>query len=85
MNVPSRTDTTAAPDGCNTLIILALLAPGLPDTPAIRERFYTLILDHLERSTGETIRNAIAHAAGIRLARMPVTAERVLDALDSAG
>jgi len=32
-----------------------------------------------------TIRNAIAHAAGIRLARMPFTAERVLDALDRRG
>jgi len=59
VNVPSRTDTTAAPPGCDTLIILALLAPGLPDTPELRERFYGLILDHLEQSTGESIRDAI--------------------------
>jgi phytoene desaturase len=60
VNVPSRTDTTAAPDGCDALIILALLAPGLPDTPDIRERFYNLILDHLEQSVGEPVRDAIA-------------------------
>jgi len=60
VNVPSRTDTTAAPEGCDALIILALLAPGLPDSPAIRDRFYNLILDHLERSTGESIRDSIA-------------------------
>jgi phytoene desaturase len=60
VNVPSRTDTTAAPDGCDALIILALLAPGLPDTPELRERFYNLILDHLEQSVGEPVRDAIA-------------------------
>jgi phytoene desaturase len=59
VSVPSRTDTTAAPDGCDTLIILALLAPGLPDTPEIRERFYHLIMDHLERSIGEPVRDSI--------------------------
>jgi phytoene desaturase len=59
VNVPSRTDSTAAPDGCDTLVILALLAPGLPDTPEIRDRFFNLIMDHLERSTGESIRDSI--------------------------
>jgi len=60
VNVPSRTDTTAAPDGCDALIILALLAPGLPDNEESRERFYDLIMDHLEQSVGEPIRDAIA-------------------------
>jgi phytoene desaturase len=59
VSVPSRTDTTAAPEGCDTLVILALLAPGLPDTPEIRDRFYQLIMDHLERSIGESVRDSI--------------------------
>ncbi len=31
-NVPSLTDNSAAPEGCDTLYILAPLAPGLEDT-----------------------------------------------------
>jgi phytoene desaturase len=35
------------------------LAPGLEDSPEIRERFYTLIMDKLEASTGDRIRDAV--------------------------
>jgi phytoene desaturase len=59
VSVPSRTDSTAAPEGCDALIILALLAPGLPDTPEIRERFFNLLMDHLEKSIGEPVRDSI--------------------------
>ena len=59
VNVPSLTDTTAAPEGCETLFILIPLAPGLEDSPRQREQFYTLIMDHLERTIGEDIRNAV--------------------------
>jgi phytoene desaturase len=59
VNVPSLTDTTAAPEGCETLFILVPLAPGLEDSPEQRERFYTLIMDHLERTIGEDIRSAV--------------------------
>ncbi|MDH7594193.1 MAG: phytoene desaturase family protein [Methanomicrobiales archaeon] len=59
VNVPSRTDPTAAPPGCDTLFILVALAPGIEDTPVLRERFYDKIMDHLEATTGEDIRHAI--------------------------
>ncbi len=59
MNVPSRTDPTAAPPGCDTLFILIALAPGVEDSPEIRERFYEKIMDHLEETTGENIRDHI--------------------------
>ncbi|NVO67148.1 phytoene desaturase family protein [Methanofollis tationis] len=59
VNVPSRTDPTAAPPGSETLFILVPLAPGLEDTPALRERLYTRILDDLEAKIGEELRDAV--------------------------
>lgn len=59
VNVPSLTDPTAAPEGCDTLFILVAIAPGLEDTPARREEFYTRILDDLESKLGEPIRDAV--------------------------
>ncbi|WP_369425515.1 phytoene desaturase family protein, partial [Methanothrix sp.] len=59
VNVPSRTDPTAAPPGCDTLFILVALAPGIEDSAELRERFYRKIMDHLEAATGEDIRSAI--------------------------
>jgi len=59
VNVPSRTDPTAAPPGCDTLFILVALAPGIKDSPDIREQFYEKIMDHLEATTGENIRDHI--------------------------
>jgi len=56
VNVPSRTDSTAAPEGCDTLFILVPLAPGLQDTPELRETFLEKILDDLEEKIGEDIR-----------------------------
>jgi 1-hydroxy-2-isopentenylcarotenoid 3,4-desaturase len=59
VNVPSRTDPTAAPPGCDTLFILVALAPGLPETPEIREKFFSQVMDHLESTLGENIRDSI--------------------------
>ena len=59
VNVPSKTDTTAAPPGGETLFVLVPLAPGLPDTPERRQRLRDHILTHLEATLGEPIRDAI--------------------------
>lgn len=59
VNVPSRTDQTAAPEGCDTLFILVALAPGLEDTPERREAFYRQIMDDLEQKLGEDVRSAV--------------------------
>lgn len=59
VNVPSRTDATAAPDGCDTLFVLIPLSPGLNDSPELREAFYNKIMDDLERKVGEDIRSHI--------------------------
>ncbi|MCE5213503.1 MAG: phytoene desaturase [Methanobacterium sp.] len=59
VNVPSRTDNSAAPPGSDTLFLLIPLAPGLEETPQLRESFYNMILDDLEAKLGENIREHI--------------------------
>jgi phytoene desaturase len=59
VNVPSRTDLSAAPKGSDTLFVLIPLAPGLEDTPELRESFYNKIMDDLEAKLDENIRDHI--------------------------
>ncbi|WP_292519169.1 NAD(P)/FAD-dependent oxidoreductase [Methanoculleus sp.] len=59
VNVPSRTDPTAAPESCDTLFVLAPLAPGIEDTPALRERFYDRLMGRMEEILGENIRDSV--------------------------
>ena len=59
VNVPSRTDRSAAPEGSDTLFILIPLAPGLEETPELRENFYNKIMDDLEAKLEENIRDHI--------------------------
>lgn len=55
VNVPSKTDSTAAPPGCDSLFILVPLAPGIEDTPERREKFFSKIVARLEATIGENI------------------------------
>jgi phytoene desaturase len=48
VNVPSKTDESAAPHGSDTLYLLIPLASGMVDTPELRETLYNHILDDLE-------------------------------------
>lgn len=59
VNVPSRTDISAAPEGSDTLFLLIPLAPGLEETPELREKFYNKIMDDLESKLEENIRDHI--------------------------
>ncbi|GAA0877337.1 phytoene desaturase family protein [Algoriphagus jejuensis] len=57
--VPSITDPTVAPDGMENLFLLVPLAPDLEDSDAIREEYYELILDRLEKISGQDIRSHV--------------------------
>lgn len=59
--VPSITDPTVAPDGCENLFLLMPSAPGLKDNEDIREKYYHMIMDRLERITGQDIRGAVEY------------------------
>lgn len=56
---PSKTDTTVAPEGHENIFILMPIASGITDSEAIREKYYTLIIDRLEHIIGETIKDNI--------------------------
>ncbi len=54
---PSKTDPGVAPIGQENLFLLIPLAPGLSDdTEETKERYYNLIMDRLEKLTGQAIR-----------------------------
>lgn len=59
VNVPSKTDKTAAPKGCETLFILVPLAPGIEDSELLRDELYNRIMDDLEEKIGEDLRNHV--------------------------
>jgi phytoene desaturase len=61
VSAPSVTDPTVAPPGGENLLILIPVAPGLQDTPQVRDHYYRLALERLERLTGQTIRDAVVY------------------------
>lgn len=58
---PSQTDPTTAPEGCENLFILIPVATDLKDTEKVREKYYDLVMDRLERLTGEDIKNHVTY------------------------
>jgi phytoene desaturase len=59
VSCPSKTDPSVAPAGCENLLILIPVAPGLDDNDSHREKYFTLILERLEDIIGENIRDHI--------------------------
>jgi phytoene desaturase len=59
VSCPSKTDDTVAPAGCENLMILIPVAPGLVDEPSVREQYFKIVMDRLEKATGQSIREHI--------------------------
>ncbi len=55
----SKTDSSAAPEGCENLFFLIPIAPGLQDTEEMREKYFSILLERFEQLTGETIRESV--------------------------
>jgi phytoene desaturase len=55
IGLPSKTDPGMAPEGGESLFMLLPVAPGLEDTPAVREEMSARLFQHLEGITGERI------------------------------
>lgn len=53
---PSKTDPSVAPAGKENLFLLIPLAPGLDDHEKIREKYYNIVMDRLEKLTNQSIR-----------------------------
>ena len=56
---PSRTDDNAAPEGKEAGIFLIPLAPGLNDTPELREEYFEKIINRFEILTEQSVKNNI--------------------------
>lgn len=52
---PSKTDPGVAPEGHENLFLLMPLAPGIEDTPELREKYFNLMMSRLEKKAGEAI------------------------------
>ncbi|WP_029036614.1 phytoene desaturase family protein [Salinimicrobium xinjiangense] len=52
---PSRTDDSVAPEGHENLFLLMPLAPGLEDEEPVREKFFKIMMERLEKQIGRSI------------------------------
>jgi len=58
-NFPSLTDKTAAPEGMESGFFLIPLAPGIEDTPELREAYFDKIISRFEALTNQNIKENI--------------------------
>lgn len=57
----SQTDPSCAPEGHENVFVLIPLAPGLEDTPELREKYYDIVMDRFEKLTKQTIREHVVY------------------------
>ena len=61
-SLPSVTDPTVAPEGCENLFLLIPIAAGLEgDTQEVREDYFNHIIERLEIRSGHTIKDSIIY------------------------
>ena len=56
---PSKTDDIAAPEGKEAGIFLIPLAPGLEDTPELREQYFDIIMNRFEKLTNQEVKKYV--------------------------
>lgn len=62
LSASSVTDPEAAPEGCENLVFLIPLAAGLEgDTEEVRERYFQIMADRLQRHTGVDMRQHLVY------------------------
>lgn len=60
-SVPSITDPTVAPQGQENLFLLIPVAPGLEDTDEVREQYFDILMNRLEKLTGNSIKQHVVY------------------------
>ena len=58
-NFTSITDPSTAPENCENGFFLIPIAPGLTDTPELREEYFNKIITRFEKITGQKVRNNV--------------------------
>jgi phytoene desaturase len=61
LSCTSKSDETAAPKGMENLFVLIPVAPGLKDTEETREHYFQIILQRIQKITGQDISHHIVH------------------------
>lgn len=62
VSVPSVTDNSVAPQGCENLFFLIPVAAGLQDdTEALREKYFDMVLERFEQRTGQAVKQNIVY------------------------
>ena len=59
VNVPSKTDSSMAPEGCDAVFILMPIATNIKDTPELRTTYLKKIIERFEEKTQQSIQNNI--------------------------
>lgn len=58
---PSVTDPSVAPEGKENLFVLIPVAPGLEDNESLREKYYDMVMERLEKLTGQDVREHVIY------------------------
>ncbi|MEQ8360585.1 MAG: phytoene desaturase family protein [Cytophagales bacterium] len=58
---PSKTDPAVAPEGKENLFILVPVAPDLEDNEEIREHYYNMVIERLEKLIGQKLKDDIIY------------------------
>jgi phytoene desaturase len=61
VSAPSKTDKSVAPEGCENLFILIPIAPDLEDGEDIREKYYQIVMERLEKFVGHSVRENVVY------------------------
>lgn len=61
VSCPSKTDPTVAPEGHENLFFLIPIAPDLKDSEEMREKYFEILVDRIEKHTGSSIREHIVY------------------------
>lgn len=62
VSATSVTDNTVAPPGCENLFFLIPVAAGLKDdTDELRDKYFDMIVERMEKITGQSVKNAIVY------------------------
>ncbi|HUR65985.1 MAG TPA: phytoene desaturase family protein, partial [Chitinophagaceae bacterium] len=62
VSVPSANDKDAAPQGSESIVFLIPVAAGLQDdTEELQDRYFQMIIERMEKHTGESIKDSIVY------------------------
>jgi phytoene desaturase len=59
VSVPSKSDSSVAPEGHENIFLLMPVAPGLQDDETTREKYFNVMMDRIEKLTGDSWRQHI--------------------------